>query len=152
MTSHTNIITHPTYDEIHRACVDMVQQVLAKGIAPTKVLGLARGGLLPAVIISHLLNCPMAVANYSSKSGVGDDKNHDNVLPSLNEKTILLVDDICDSGKTLAEVFQHYTLAHRGRQAVFSVVLYYKENDSFIPDFYWQKLPRDSEWIVFPFE
>jgi hypoxanthine phosphoribosyltransferase len=68
------------------------------------IIGLSRGGLVPAVFLSHRLNVPMVVADISHELSVGDNKDsHSNILPIIpdNVKSILIVDDIIDSGNTI---------------------------------------------------
>lgn len=144
----------PSYNDIHNACVDIVRDVKRTGKPVELVLGIARGGLMPAVILSHMLEVPMKSVSYSSKSGKGDNKNHDNVLPTLSDVkgTILVVDDICDSGQTLREIVDHFQAQGL---SVLTATLFYKvhENQTFIPlDFFWRKILPDAGWITFPFE
>lgn len=149
-------LTHPTYDDIDRACNVITQQILKMGAAfyPTTIVALSRGGLLPGVIISHLLE-NLEITNtvvpvvYSSKIGKGDNKNHTNILPPLPTMNVLVVDDITDGGRTLQEVTTFY---RQQGYIVRSAVLYYKESSVHVPTFYWQKIPANSPWIVFPFE
>lgn len=144
------ILTHPTYDNIHTACVSLVEQLKDRNIKPLVVVGITRGGLFPAVIISHLLDVPMKTIEYSSKEGAGDNKNHANDLPELDYSMILVVDDICDSGRTLEEVSKHYS---QSETQVVTAAVYYKENPGgYVPDFYWHWIPKKSPWIIFPFE
>jgi len=116
------------------------------------IVGIVRGGLMPAQELSHNMNVPMETINYSSKMGAGDNKNHNNVFPPIRGKSILLVDDICDSGKTLKEIHQYYS--NQGYQ-VFSAAIYYKnlkEPDAFIPDVWAVKISKNFGWIVMPWE
>ena len=86
------------------------------------VIGLPRGGLIPAVMLSHKLGLPY-------KLGYGTDYGN-----------ALVIDDICDSGKTL----QH--LEYK------TAVLHYKPHTSIIePTFYACKFKSD-DWIVYPWE
>lgn len=146
-------LLHPTYDEIHKACLGFVQFFEYYGFQFPRILGVSRGGLLPALILSHLLNIPMTPISYSSKAGKGDNKNHENNLLSvpITEQSVLLVDDICDSGNTLNEIKQHYE--NQGI-LVYTLVLFYKERrvPVIIPSFRWKTIPEDSKWVVFPFE
>ena len=126
-----------------------------------RVIGLTRGGLVPAVIISNKLSIPMTAINYSSSEGRGDDKNHNNFLPPFvgpllsgtgkppEPLTLLIVDDICDSGKTLEEVQLHYE--QQGNK-VLTATLYYKKEAVMSPSYHVWTLEKDSPWVVFPWE
>lgn len=92
------------------------------------VFGLARGGLVPAVMISHRLHIPY----MSIESG---DKDYEKIL---------VVDDICDSGHTLQK-FKEYA------GTIFTATIHYKSSASCEPDF-WYRLASEHEWIVYPWE
>ena len=144
----------PSYEEIHNACVDMAEQIEIDKLNIKQVAGVARGGLLPGVILSHILKLPLLLIDYSSKGGKGDDKNHKNNIPLLSPANgpILIVDDICDSGKTLREIYEHYQFCN---VEVYTAVLYHKllkDKQLFIPDYVWRSVPEDSGWVIFPYE
>ncbi len=157
-------LTHPSYTAIQQACKDVFMKTIVQeewGI--DYIVGLSRGGLIPAIILSHMLELPLVPVKYSSKSGAGDNKNHDNILPSIPVSyesgvgpgmelpTLLIVDDISDSGKTLREVIDHY---EKSDHKVYSAALYYKELSKPVvePDVYWRSISEDSPWIVMPWE
>ena len=146
------IKTHPSYNEIHSACENLRYNSLLVRFNPDMIIGLIRGGLLPAAIISHALDdTKMEAIDYSSSSGAGEGRNcHTNKIPKFDtEKRILIVDDICDTGYSMREVANEYR--DRGHE-VLTFALYYKESSVFEPDFVWQTIPEDSPWIIFPFE
>lgn len=98
---------------------------------PDYIVGLTRGGLVPAVLLSHYLNVPMWTLNVSLRDGdnresnlwmaedalgpqskerfVDDENNIGSILSAASElleqgdtyKNILIVDDINDQGTTL---------------------------------------------------
>ncbi len=142
---------YPDYNEIHAACKELYHTLGEHHLESSfdYVVGLARGGLLPAVILSHMLKVPMISAHYSSKTGAGDNRDHSNDLPMIDNKRILLVDDICDSGNTLNEVYDIYKLLNC---EVTSVVLFCKEENWSIPDFFVWQIPVGFGWIHFPWE
>ena len=144
--------THPTYVEIHKACIELRYNSWLIAFKPDLVVGLLRGGMIPSVIISHALDdTKMEAIDYSSSQGAGDDRNkHTNKIPRFDDyKRILVVDDICDTGHSMREVVEEYK--SRGHD-VLTFALYYKESSVFKPDFIWQTIPDDSPWIIFPFE
>ena len=73
---------------------------------PERIVGLGRGGLIPAVCLSHRLRIPMFALNWSSRDydmrgpGLGTIAEY-----LLNNKRVLFVDDMVDSGKALADLF-----------------------------------------------
>ena len=89
--------------------------------------GLPRGGLIPAVMLSHKMNIPfVSQANIKQITG-----------------NILIVDDICDSGKTLKRF--------KFEDNVYTATLHYKSIAEYEPHFWW-KLASVNEWIVYPWE
>jgi hypoxanthine phosphoribosyltransferase len=72
------------WDEIEALVFRLSHKILTNDLKFKNIYGLQRGGLIPAVMLSHQLGIPMA------KGDIGPDT--------------LIVDDICDSGETLDKV------------------------------------------------
>ena len=72
-----------TWEEIEELVDLLAKQITESGYQIEYIFGLQRGGLIPAVLLSHKLGIPMTQNRYSSN--------------------ILIVDDICDSGETFNE-------------------------------------------------
>lgn len=143
-------LTHPTYGNVETACLHIITELDRKGIRPTKIVALSRGGLMLGVILSHNLNVPMVPVQYSSKIGKGDDRNHDNVLPEITNETILVVDDIADSGHSLDDVVEFYLNMKQNK--VFSAAMYVKEGSVITPTVAWHTLVKTGPFIHFPWE
>lgn len=143
------LITHPNWECIEHLLCIISGKLKQSQFEPSIIMGLSRGGLIPAVIMSHHLSVPMIPVCYSSKDGAGDDKNHNNDLPTINCTNILIVDDIADSGLTIKEVAQHYiTLGH----TVQTACLYHKTSAVYAPSYAAVTIPADSPFIYFPWE
>ncbi len=144
-------IYHPTYDFIHDSCSVIVDLIHHAGYQPNIIIGLARGGLVPAVILSHMLEIPMISVAYSSKYGEGE-RTCVNELPLITDRKILLVDEIADSGNTLYEVTGFYN--HKKRNSVRTAVLYYKQQTHkvIIPNYVGVTIPEDAPFVYFPWE
>lgn len=139
----------PSYSDIDTACYTInlnfkFQSAIQKIDC---IVGVIRGGLIPATILSHMMDVPLAAISYSSKEGMGGGKNT-NILPHLNYENILFVDDICDSGKTLKEICDHYNKVSN----CYTAVMYKKAGSVFVPDFYRWEIPQDFPYIEFPWE
>jgi hypoxanthine phosphoribosyltransferase len=113
------------------------------------VVAPVRGGLLFGTIASHKLNVPVIPIAYSSKKGAGDDKNHTNQLPDIDGETLLITEDIIDSGHTLKEIVTHYQ--DKGHKVI-TAAFHFKETAVFHPDLYFWRIPADSEFITYPYE
>lgn len=143
-------LVHPSWHDVEKATALIAHQTIKTQFPVGWVIGLTRGGLVPAVIFSQMVDVPMMPANYSSRTGAGDNKNHNNILPVIGSaRNILIIDDICDTGHTLEEVRQHYLDQNHD---VKTAALYYKESSIHVPDFFVHKIPADSPWVIFPWE
>jgi uncharacterized protein len=89
------------------------------------ICGIPRGGLIPAVMLSHRMKIPMTM------DLIGDFRAG---------KKILVVDDIADTGHTLSQIFQE-------NMAIATV--FAKPTSKCEPDFYAE---LTTEWIQFPYE
>lgn len=123
-----------------------------------QIICLARGGLRVGDVISRIYEHPLAVLSTHSYSADGGTIRGELVIaehmtmtkPRLGER-VLLVDDMVDSGHTLAAV--HAELPKRFPHIVTlkTAVLWWKACSVFKPDFYVDYLP-DNPWIHQPFE
>lgn len=92
-----------TYEEIHEWCSRIVDQIQQDSFTPQVVVGMCRGGLIPAVIISHQLGVPLITHHVSLR----DHETHQDLSWNLSSgDQVLIVDDINDSGATIHTVNQ----------------------------------------------
>lgn len=124
-----------TKQDIDWDTIDHLINVIARKIIGSDadihgVYGIPRGGLVPAVLLSHKLGVPL----------VQTLKNHS-----------LIVDDISDSGDTLAEVMKktHYPLSPTHK--LYTATIFERVNTTFKPDFVGKYIDY-QDWIVFPWE
>jgi hypoxanthine phosphoribosyltransferase len=109
---------------------------LAKRLKDKKlryISGIPRGGLIPAIMLSHKLGVTYIPFDEAKKYG-----RHD--LRVKNED-ILLVDDICDSGVTMKDYAPRFITA----------TLCMRYVSETIPEYYGEKI-EDYRWLVFPWE
>lgn len=148
----------PTYVDIKDACEGIANQIRMYGIEFDSIVGVSRGGLVPANELSHMLEIPLMPIAYSSKSGHGDNRDHSNTIPEFRNQTLLIVDDICDSGYTLAELADLYTnscdMNGDWNNTVYTCCIYYKKqpNPIHVTNFSWLTIPENAPWVIFPWE
>jgi hypoxanthine phosphoribosyltransferase len=137
--------------EFGDAARHLAGEVLESGFEPDMVIAIARGGLLLAGAVSYALGIKACGAlNVEFYTGVDERLPEPVVLPpmldssALDAKRVLLVDDVSDSGRTLAMVVD--LIAASGAE-VRTVCLYSKPRTVLEPDFVWRRTDR---WITFP--
>jgi hypoxanthine phosphoribosyltransferase len=138
--------------------IDGMVTQLAEALAPYSfdvLLAVTRGGLAPAGLLAYRLDMRnILVAAVHSYRGVGQRDDAPSFLqfpadPFLQDKTVLIVDDIWDSGKTISAVRQR-VLTAGGRPS--TAVLHYKPEASLfvdVPEFF---VETTEDWIVYPWE
>ncbi|KAA9153298.1 phosphoribosyltransferase [Microbacterium lushaniae] len=140
-----------SWDDFGEASRDLARAILADGFVPEVVVAIARGGLLPAGAIAYGLgvkNC--GALNVEFYTGIGTVLDAPEVIPPaldidyLEGRRVLLVDDVADSGRTLALAVK--LLRDRGAD-MRSVVIYTKPTTIVRPDYSWKDT---ALWIDFP--
>jgi len=139
------------WHEFGEASRELAIQVQESGFVPDMVVAIARGGLLLAGSIAYALAVKSCGAiNVEFYSGVEVRLDEPVLLspmldtPSVSGQRVLLVDDVSDSGRTLAMVLALLVTAGAD---VRSLCLYSKPQTVLEPDFVWR---RTSKWIAFP--
>jgi len=94
-----------TFDNYLKDINVLYNKIVKSGVKYDLIVGVKRGGLVPAVHLSNLLDVPMQTLSWSSK-GIRDSSNQH--LITSKDKNVLLVDDIIDEGHTIAEIHQTY--------------------------------------------
>lgn len=98
-----------SWNDVQRQVQELVRQMWQDGWTPDYVVGITRGGLTPANLISQYLGCPMETLKVSLREGV--EKCESNLWmaeEAFEGKKILIVDDINDSGATLSWIKQDW--------------------------------------------
>lgn len=151
MTEETDERERLSWEQFGAASRDLARTILQNGFEPEVVVAIARGGLLPGGAIAYALgakNC--GALNVEFYTGVGTVLDAPEVLPPaldlsyLRGRRVLLVDDVADSGRTLALAVK---LLRDCGADVRSVTVYTKPGSIATPDYSWRETDR---WIDFP--
>lgn len=144
----------------------IARDIARSSFKPDYVLGIARGGLVPATHLSHYFEIPLITATVSLRDAEENEMlGLDRIVELLDQgKKILMVDDICDSGETLkliwgtldAMVTYKNDKGHSGVEANLHTAVLWNNpaQDEFHPDYYGREIDRDEDdrWVVFPWE
>jgi len=140
-----------TWELFGVAIRELAQQVADSGFVPDVVVAVARGGLPPGGALAYALDTKaVGTLNVEFYTGVDERLPDPVVLPPLLDTDALtglhalVVDDVADTGETLALV-QELMTAHCAE--VRTAVLYAKARSIVDPSYVWRRTDR---WITFP--
>ena len=144
---------HVSWDQLHRDARALAWRLDGKGPdngAWKAIVGITRGGMVPAAIIARELN--IRIIDTISVKGYNHQTQSDPLvikapqadLMGADGEGILVIDDLVDSGKTLELVRRLYPKAH------FATV-YAKPAGRPLVDSFITEVSQDT-WIFFPWD
>jgi uncharacterized protein len=146
------------WEEYHRLIERLGLAIYESGWHFDSLLCLARGGLRVGDIMSRVYDMPLAILAASSyreaagrSQGNLDIGEYITMTHGALRGSLLLVDDLVDSGITLSRVVEHLKQRYPAITEVRTAVIWYKACSSFKPDYYVEYLPTNP-WIHQPFE
>ncbi len=138
-------------------CEKLVAKVGTSGWKFDSLICLARGGMRPGDIFSRVYGKPLAVlstSSYREEAGTVQGElciaKHITGVDSLKGK-VLLVDDLCDSGKTISKVIVHLKHEFPEIEEIRVAAIWVKAQSVLTPEYYVVKFDGNP-WIHQPFE
>lgn len=138
-------IYHLTWDEFHRDTRALAQRLLTSGKQWRGIVGIARGGLIPAAIVAREMNIRLVdticIASYDH------DKQGDvQILKTVagDGSDLLLIDDLVDTGVTANIARELLPLA--------TMAAIYAKPAGMASARYWQREFSQDTWIHFPWD
>lgn len=130
---------------------ELAEQVVTSGFVPDLVVAVARGGLIPGGAMSYAMGTKaVGTLNVEFYTGIDSRLPDPVVLPplldtdALRGQRALIVDDVADTGETLALVQR---LVEEHCVEARTAVLYAKPHSVVSPTYVWRRTDR---WITFP--
>lgn len=147
-----------SWEEYGELIDQLIQKIKANNLPKdTVLLAIGRGGYIPGVAISHALNKPLHTIGISSYKGTKLEDPHFTSYAFdtevLDAKTILLIDDIYDTGTTLRFLENYlYSVGDEDVQIFMATVLSKDASTgkNYL-DFYAAQYSKDI-WIELPYE
>jgi hypothetical protein len=139
-----------TWQNYHTTAQKLAATILASFPPVDEIVAISRGGLTLGHLLSDFLRIPISTISIQSYTDIqtrGNVQINGKLGRSIKGKHILLVDDVSDSGKTLARAVTY--LKRAKAKAVTTVTMFYKPHSIFRPDYFAQKT---TKWILFPYE
>ena len=142
---------HLGWEEFGTGAAELARQVFLDGYRPDIILSIARGGMFVAGALAYALGVKnLHLMNVEYYTGEGARKKFPVVLPpplslvDISERTLLIADDVADTGHTL-DLVQRFCAGTVAE--VRTAVLYEKPTSVVACDYVWRRTDR---WIVFP--
>jgi hypoxanthine phosphoribosyltransferase len=169
-----------SWKDVQGAVLDIARQMQEQNWKPDYIVGLTRGGLVPANLLSQYTGVKMHTLNVSLRDGnesesnlwmaedafgyVTDSKPGETRIDPAYRKKILIVDDINDQGSTLNWIKQDWQGSCLPNDPYWSTVwggnvktavLTHNQSSQFKdPDFHVWTVNKAEEdcWLVYPWE
>jgi hypoxanthine phosphoribosyltransferase len=115
-----------SYDQAERMVAALLDHVSAW--RPDAVVGIVRGGLVPAAMVSCTLALPLFIIGWNRRTG-------DSFWcgPAPDARRILLVDDCCATGETMRAM--RAVVLGRAADCATLTIVYDPETTNYVPDF-----------------
>ena len=147
-----------SYDEYHNLIEKLAIRIHQSHWQFDTILCLARGGMRPGDILSRIFDKPLAIMSTSSyraeagtRQGMLDIARYITTPRGEIAGKVLLVDDLADTGKTLAAVIDQLRNNYQPITELRSAVIWTKGVSAFKADYSVEFLPTNP-WIHQPFE
>jgi len=114
-----------SWDDVHQACKHLSLNIRRKYPSnlpiPEVIVGIARGGLIPATLIAHILGSRRIISIQAESYADKDTESHSLSLHIPSNLTalagdrpdIIFIDDLVDTGHTMAAIADLFPLAFR---------------------------------------
>jgi len=137
---------------VYNLTLQLSERIVSSGFVPDIIVGIARGGWIPARILSDVLYTTslenIRIEYYTDVGVRGKSPRITQPLSgSLEGKSILLVDEVADTGDSLHHAIEH--VKNLGVDEQRSAVLHLKPTSRVVPDYH---MVTTSSWTVYPWE
>lgn len=160
MVDATTIIDY-SYSDFSSGIESITKSIQSSGWTPDYIVGIVRGGCVPAVYLSHKLKVPLVTVAWNTRDTTIFGQESNCWIPEdlHNGKKVLIVDDIVDGGDTIRELLEDWRQSTAGigdlpLQNIRIAAMYYNTAQDVNVDYYHMSIDRneDQRWVVFPWE
>ncbi len=143
-----------TWNEIEKWVKMIVKKMKEDNFRPEIVVGLSRGGLIPARLISDYLQVKDLYAVKTEHWGItaspdGSARITQKLPISVEDKKVLVVDDITDTGQSLSLAVDHI-ISYKPKE-LRSATLLHITHSKYVPNYYAEIVPEEKwTWFIFP--
>lgn len=141
-----------SWEDMWKLSKAVAGKIIESGYRPDVIVGIVRGGLVPAMNLSDMLGVYNILTVRVRHWGVTATREGKAVLDTplnvkLSGKKILLVDDLTDTGESF--IVSMNNLKTLNPAEVKTAALIHKSSSSMRPDFYAEEV-KEWKWIILP--
>jgi hypoxanthine phosphoribosyltransferase len=161
MSTNKYYITYEDMNQKHLA--NIFRQMANDEFKPDVVVGITRGGLVPAVHASHYFDVPLRTVHIALRDHAHIESLAE-VQKFVNEgRRVLIVDEICDEGETLRLIDDELRrnlppleadVEQPAVQVKYAVLVHNLGGRHFEPDYVGEEINKVEKpvWVCFPWE
>lgn len=145
--------TTVSWDESEKLARILSHKILESGYKPDILIGIARGGLVPARMVCDFLLHNEVLSIRTEHWTTASKLEKARIKFSLPEeadifgKKILVVDDVADTGDSFSVILEY--LKEKKPDEIRTAALHYKITSHIVPDYWGEKL-EEWNWIIYP--
>lgn len=140
------------YDVVEFLTKSLALRFKLNGKYFTHVIGIARGGMIPATMMSYIFDAKLlsyGVSSYEGKKQKALTVEQDIDFDSLDKNSkILVIDDICDTGDTINHIRE--VIGNRFELVRYASLFARKGNQHKVD--HYSVIVKKGTWLVFPWE
>jgi len=143
-----------SWGEISDWTAQVAKKIRQSDFRPSVIIGLTRGGWVPARLLCDLLKVKKLYAVKTEHWGITANPDGKALLTqelniSIEQDNVLAVDDITDTGESLTLAMAHLSIMHP--KQLHSATLLHITHSKFQPDFFSVEVPKEKwTWFIFP--
>lgn len=144
--------TKLSWDKIEQLSKDLAAAIEESGFVPDYLVGITVGGLIPLGLLAEELDIRnVLTVSASSYDGKQQRELKIRYMPEadLSSKKILLVDEVAETGQTLALIAQAMKEKYKPAELRTAALVVNTKTSKFHPDF---SALKTEEWLDFPWE
>jgi len=142
------------WTDVERWADTLSARIREAGPAPEAIVGLTRGGWVPARLLGDRLGVHRLLSLRAQHWGVtaardGQARLTEGLSGPVQGESVLVVDDITDTGESLRLAREHVAAA--GPRSVETAAFLHIGHARFVPTYFAEEIPRGEwVWVVFP--
>lgn len=141
-----------SWNRVVRDTIKLSKSIIDSGFKPDIVVAIGRGGYVPARILCDYLLIRDLTSIKVEHWGIVATETEKAVIKfrlctDIKDKSVLLVDDITDTGDTLRVSLKY--LKDFGPKTIKTAVLIHKTCSVIVPDYFISKIIK-WHWVIFP--